>query len=57
MLLLSFKVDKMGSEKLSDQLKVTQLIRTAGNWTRIFMYSSNANQVLFFSNISTRILI
>lgn len=30
----------MDSEKLSDQFNVTQL-RTAGNWTRIFMDSSN----------------
>lgn len=53
MLLLSFKADKMDSEKLSHQLEVAGLIRTAGNWTRIFMYSPTVNQMLVSSNSST----
>ena len=52
MLFLSFKIEKMDSEKSSNQLEKTQPIRTAGNWTRILMYSSKADQVLISSNIS-----
>ena len=56
MLFLPFKVEKMDSGKSSNQLKKTQPIRTAGNWTRILMYSSKANQVLISANISERTL-
>lgn len=55
MLFLSFKVEKVESHKLIDQLKVTQLVRT-GSWTRILMYSSIKNQVLISSNISAEFL-
>ena len=52
MLFLFFKVEKMDSEKSSDQLEKTQTVKTVENWTRILMYSSKADQGLISSNIS-----